>query len=81
MAKRDEILQGTDEYTQAVRILDVVALGPLMIWAGAKAKNDLPKWARTALVVSGITTIGFNGIRYMAIEDAKAKGALKPPEE
>lgn len=53
------------EKTQLIRILDVVGIGPLMIYAGAKTKEELPGWVRAALILSGITTIGYNGANYL----------------
>ena len=50
--------------TQLVRVLDVLALGPFLVWAGA-AKSGLPRPARAALAISGIATILFNGINLV----------------
>ncbi len=55
-----------EDFTQKLRILDVIGIGPLMIYAGVKSKEDLPGWARFALVMLGVTTIGYNGTNYMA---------------
>ena len=49
-----------DEETPLIRILDVIAIGPLMIYTEAKAKDDLPEWLRVALVGFGATTIVYN---------------------
>ena len=57
------------EMTQWIRILDVVAIGPLMIYAGMKAEEELPRWARGALVLFGIMTIGYNGMNYLSARD------------
>lgn len=42
-----------------------------MIYAGIKAKEDLSPAARTALVVTGIGTIGYNGLNYLENEKDK----------
>lgn len=61
--------------TQDVRIVDVVALGPFMIWFGATAKG-MPEWAKLAMIVSGIATITYNAAnmaaraQYDAAQDA-----------
>ena len=59
-----------DEQTaQYIRLLDVFGIGPLMIYAGMKA--NLPGWARGGLIFFGITTIGYNGMNYLAIEEER----------
>lgn len=45
---------------QFVRILDVILVGPWMIWAGSKL-ND---WI---LIVFGVATIVFNGWNYYGL--------------
>lgn len=50
------------EKTQFIRLVDVFALGPFMIWAGMQ---HLPKGARGLMVVSGIATILFNAQNYI----------------
>ncbi len=57
--------------TQAIRVLDVIAIGPLMIYAGMKAKNDLPTWARFGLIGFGISTIGYNLMNLLEQEKVK----------
>lgn len=49
--------------TQQVRVLDVAALGPFMIWAGAR-RGELPAWARFALTGSGVLAITYNSLRF-----------------
>ena len=59
-----------DEQTaQYIRLLDVFGIGPLMIYAGVKA--DLPGWARGSLILFGVTTIGYNGMNYLAVEEER----------
>ena len=50
--------------TQAIRIADVVLIGPLMIAAGLRRPLKAP-WS-TILVVSGIGTIIYNGRNWLA---------------
>jgi hypothetical protein len=70
-----------EELTQQIRIFDVVALGPLMIYGGVKGK-DLPGWARAALVTLGVTTIGYNGSNFMARrEEVRRQLVLKAISE
>lgn len=53
---------------QAVRLVDVFLLGPVMIYSAAKA-DTLPAGVRLFLGFSGAATIVFNAVRY--IENAK----------
>lgn len=48
---------------QAVRLVDVFALGPFMVWAATVPR--LPEWARLALFVSGVLTVTYNADNYM----------------
>jgi hypothetical protein len=65
-----------EELAQYIRILDVFAIGPLMIYAGLKAES-LPKWAKVALIFFGVTTIGYNAKNYFAVaEDRKERVRL-----
>ena len=48
--------------TQTVRLLDVFALGPFMVWAAQQVR---PPWARDMLVVSGVLTMLYNGANYL----------------
>lgn len=54
------------DLTQNIRLLDIFVIGPLMIYAGAKAEglNDI---ARGGLILFGATTIAYNGINYLNI--------------
>ena len=49
---------------QLIRIIDVVAIGPFMIYAGTR-KSNLPPWARVGLIVLGGSTIIYNGRNYL----------------
>lgn len=57
------------EKTQLIRLLDVFGVGPLMIYAGYKAKEDLPRPLRFALIATGVATIGYNGMNYLENEE------------
>jgi len=57
--------QGTGK-TQAVRILDVIAFGPLMMYAATTRR--IPQWARTSLFIIGIGTIIYNWKNYRTVE-------------
>lgn len=50
--------------SQEVRLIDILALGPFLIWyAGQKEVPELAKWV---LAVSGILTITYNLDNYLA---------------
>ncbi len=49
----------------ALRLLDVYAFGPVMIWAGSKRNIDISGFARLVLVLGGIGTIYYNGVNYL----------------
>lgn len=58
--------------SQKVRLFDIYALGPVMIYAATR-KKPLGNWTRRALFVSGIMTIVYNWHKYRTIEkDLKA---------
>ena len=48
---------------QAVRLVDVFVLGPIMIGAG----NKMPGAAGKFLALAGIATIVFNGLTFIEI--------------
>ena len=48
---------------QGVRLLDVWALGPIMIYAGARCAGA---GLRTTLTAAGAATIAYNGRNYLA---------------
>jgi hypothetical protein len=50
--------------SQGVRIVDVLVLGPFMVWAATRPRA-LPGWARAALVVGGVATIVYNLQNYV----------------
>jgi len=53
---------------QIVRLMDVVFIGPLMIWMGNKA-TGVPSWTKDAMVGLGIATIIYNLKNYMEIRE------------
>ena len=50
--------------SQAIRLVDVFALGPFMVWFGMEAK-DVSEPARLAMIMAGMTTIALNGANYL----------------
>ena len=50
--------------TQTVRLIDVFALGPFMIYAGLKARTLSP-FERAALAFSGLMTMTYNWSNYV----------------
>lgn len=48
---------------QKVRLLDVFAIGPFLIYAGTR--KELPNWVRSGLFIVGIGTIIYNGQNYL----------------
>jgi hypothetical protein len=52
--------------TQQVRAVDVLILGPFMVWAGSRATSPT---ARLGLVVSGVATILYNYNNYLKSEE------------
>ena len=64
-----EILSEVTEHgkAQEIRLLDVLVLGPLMLWFGFQARG-MPDWARIAMLVSGAGTILFNWRNYLVLE-------------
>jgi hypothetical protein len=50
---------------QAVRIVDVFILGPVMIQIGRKTRGNVG----TFLMIAGIATIVFNGLTFLDIEN------------
>ena len=59
--------------SQGMRLFDIVVLGPLMIWGGAKAGG----LRGTALAVFGVTTMYYNARNYARV---RAMAASMPSE-
>ena len=51
--------------SQTVRLVDVLLLGPFMVWAAGA--RTLPPWARLLLGVAGVATIAYNARNYSAL--------------
>ena len=66
--------------TQEIRLVDILALGPFMIWAGARP-SDLPLWMRATLIVSGLGTIVYNASNYLEQEKASGRRRVRLPME
>lgn len=49
---------------QWVRVLDVILIGPLMVWGGV-ALADRHRLAGGALVLFGVATVWYNGRNYL----------------
>lgn len=49
---------------QQIRLLDVFALGPFMIWFGLNAKG-MSELTKNIMIISGIGTILFNGRNFL----------------
>ena len=49
---------------QTIRLIDVFAIGPAMVYVGAKAKNVHPV-IRGFVAFSGVATIVYNGQNYL----------------
>lgn len=55
-----------DVKAQPVRVADVVFIGPLMMWGGARATAEQPLWG-TALLWLGMTTISYNAVNHQRV--------------
>jgi hypothetical protein len=55
-----------EEYqkSQNIRIVDVVFIAPVCVYAGLKA-TQLPNWIRISLVGIGLATFYYNGKNYL----------------
>lgn len=61
------------EKSQAVRLIDVLVLGPFLIWAGHQ--RQLPSWGRDTLNAIGVLTITYNLRNYL--ETRRADGSRR----
>ena len=67
--------------TQGIRLLDVFAIGPVMIFAAYKG-STLPTWTRVFLGLTGGATILYNGLNYVEQQKRlEEQGAVKALEE
>lgn len=53
---------------QHVRILDVIVIGPLLLFAASH--RTLPDWLRVSLAATGVATVLYNGLRYLNVARA-----------
>jgi hypothetical protein len=51
--------------SQWVRLLDVLFLGPFMVWYALQSRGEMSNIAVCILFFSGVLTIVYNGINYM----------------
>ena len=63
----DRLMDPRHGKSQEVRLLDVFALGPFMMWYAIRSK-DQPDWARAVLAFSGLMTSLYNGANYVRIK-------------
>lgn len=56
-------MQASDK-TQEVRLIDVFALGPFMVWFANRA-TGVPPWAKALMLVAGVLTILYNYRNYV----------------
>ena len=62
--------------SQGVRILDIVLVGPMMVWGGEKLRKDYPT-AGVVLALLGVATVLYNGRNYLLVEqNPEYAGAL-----
>jgi hypothetical protein len=52
--------------SQNIRLVDVLLLGPFMVWFGLAAK-DVHGVARGVMIASGAGTILYNGANYLRL--------------
>lgn len=54
--------------SQAIRVADVLFIGPLMIWGGLRLREPHPI-AGVVLGLLGVATIGYNARNYWRLRD------------
>lgn len=72
-----QLTPDTQAKGQWVRLLDVMFVGPLMIYFGVQAR-DLSPWLRGAMVGLGAATVVFNGRNYLMVQQAMAQPQPPP---
>lgn len=60
--------------SQGVRIMDVLALGPFMMWVSEQ--RTLPTWARVTMYISGALTVYYNAQNYLALAEQKKRAGV-----
>ena len=64
---------------QQVRLfIDVIVLGPMLIWVSYQLPSKHPKWIREVLFWSGVGTIGLNAINYLCVQDQHTAYPIAP---
>lgn len=58
---------------QTIRLLDVLVIGPLMVW-GAFALRRVHPVGAAALGAFGLTTVGYNTMNWFRVRDIQAGG-------
>ena len=67
----DQARYGDVDKAQIIRIVDVMVLGPAMLYAGLG--KTLPEGLKTLMVLTGIGTIIYNGYNYFENEKLREK--------
>jgi len=50
--------------SQAVRLVDVVVIAPICVYAGVKYYSVMPKWLSISLITIGVATAVYNGKNF-----------------
>lgn len=75
-SSRAAIIVNDVQKTQDIRLMDVFAIGPLMIWAGL-SKKKLPPLVKNLMVVIGIGTIIYNFNNFVVeSKEKKSQGQI-----
>lgn len=51
--------------SQAVRLIDVVVIAPICVYAGVKYFKVMPKWLSLSLITIGVATAVYNGRNFL----------------
>ena len=49
---------------QLIRVIDVVVIAPVCVYAGVKYYNLMPKWLSISLITIGVATAVYNGMNF-----------------
>lgn len=63
---------------QVVRLADVFAIGPLMVWGGMKLRKEHPRRGNL-LALLGAATVLYNGSNYLKKRRLSSTGGSRPP--
>ena len=55
--------------TQGIRVLDVLVIGPLMLWGGLRLVEEHPV-AGAALAIFGVSTVVYNARNFSRVQQA-----------